>query len=81
MPEGEPQFDPREPIGEPIAESTPEPVEQTAEAETSLEQLKDPKYWEQEFQKSWEAKAGQKNNRIGIWALPFYSSYWSEVNY
>ena len=71
MPEGEsPQFDPdqliRKPVDEPIDESTADSPEPTAEAEPSLEQLKNPKYWEQEFQRSWEKKAGQEKNWSGL---------------
>ena len=57
MSEGEsPQFDPKQ----------DEPVEPAAEVESSLEQLKNPKYWEQEFQRSWEKKAGQEKNWSGL---------------
>lgn len=62
MPEGElTQFDPSEPIDKPVEPSTG--------AEPSLEQLKDPKYWEQEFQKQWEAKAGREKNWSGLRVL------------
>jgi len=76
MPEGEPsQFDPNEP-DEPvdglIDKSTTEPSEPATEAEPSLEQLKNPKYWEQEFQKSWESKAGQEKNWAGLRMLKEY---------
>ena len=63
MPEGEPsQFDPDYFVDEPSDPSD----EPTTETEPSLEELKDPKFWEQEFQKQWEAKAGQEKNWSGL---------------
>ena len=57
MSEGEsPQFDPKQ----------DEPVEPAAEVESSLEQLKNPKYWEQEFQKSLEKKTSQEKKWSGL---------------
>lgn len=52
----------------------PEEIRSTAEVEATLEQLKDPKYWERKFQTEWEQKAGQEKNWSGIRCLKYIKS-------